>query len=167
MRTTLTILGLAALMLVAAACSSARPSDEPESGLPDESTQLAYAQCMRDNGVDDWPDPKFVDGDWEIRTSEGLDLESPTFKSAEAECARVLALDGPGEANPQDTARTEEEMQRMLDFAKCMREQGIEFPDPHLDEGGISGPAGPIDGDQEGFEKARAICKEQTGEQIP
>jgi hypothetical protein len=160
---------LAALVLLAAACSPDQPAGD-ETGLPGEEGELAHAQCMRDHGID-WPDPEFVDGEWEIRLGDEIDLESPAFKEAEAECAQVRqdAQPDAGDVDdPAERAQLEDEMDRMLTFAACMRDQGIDFPDPQMDDGGtISGPAGPLDGDWDAFDAAKQACEDETGEPMP
>ena len=163
-----TCAAIAVLMVLVAACSPDEPGGDA-SGPPGEAGELAHAQCMRDHGID-WPDPEFVDGEWELRLDDDIDLESPEYKTAEEACAEVRQDGQPeGEGmNPDDRARQEEEMDKMLEFAACMREQGLEFPDPVMDdEGGISGPAGPMDGDWEAFEAAKKACEEQAGEPMP
>jgi hypothetical protein len=160
---------IAAFVLLVAACSPNQPAGG-EAALPGEEGELAHAQCMRDHGID-WPDPEFVDGEWEVRLDEDFDLESPEYKAAEAECAQVrqeAQPEGGDNLNPDERARMEGEMDRMLEFAACMRDQGIEFPDPVMDDNGtISGPAGPMDGDWEAFEAAKSVCEDQAGAPMP
>jgi hypothetical protein len=160
---------LAAFVLLMVACSP----DQPTGGgaaLQGEEAELAHAQCMRDHGID-WPDPEFIDGEWQVRPGEDVDLESPEYKAAVAECAPVRERaqpEGGDDISPDERARLEEEMDGMLEFAACMRDQGIEFPDPVMDDNGtISGPAGPMDGDWEAFEAAKATCEDQTGAPMP
>jgi hypothetical protein len=159
---------IAAFVLLVSACAPAQPAGD-ETGLPGEEAELAHAQCMRDHGID-WPDPEFVDGEWELRLDDDIDLESPAYKAAEAECAQVQqeALPEGNGMNPDERAHMEEEMDRALEFAACMRDQGLDFPDPVMDDNGnISGPAGPMDGDWDAFEAAKAVCEDQTGEPMP
>lgn len=168
MRRKHTMLGmLAALMLLTVACStSGQPPDtEPDDG---EAAALAYSRCMREHGFD-WPDPVLVDGRWDNPVPEGIDPELPAFQDAQTECEAVAwaARGDVGDPNPEDRALMEEEMERMLMFSHCMRDQGIDFPDPEFEEDGISGPAGPLDGDWDAFNKARTVCEEETGAPMP
>lgn len=160
---------LAAMLLMASACSPDRTPDD-DAGPPDEAAELAHAQCMRDHGIN-WPDPEYIDGEWELNLDESVDLESPAFVEAETECAPLRRDGGPdagGVDNPADRAQQEADMEAMLAFASCMREQGIEFPDPQMDdEGNVSGPAGPMDGDWEAFDTAREACEDDTGQPMP
>lgn len=166
MRRSYLMFELLAALLLAGACSD--PPTGTEQGDNREAAALAHAQCMRQHGFD-WPDPVLVDGGWDIRFPEGLDPDAPAYRIAEVECEEVrrAALSQEEGDNPEDRALLEEEMDSMLEFAACMRDQGIEFPDPQFDSGGLSGPAGPMDGDWDAFNAARAICEEQTGEPMP
>jgi hypothetical protein len=169
MRLRYRIVGLvAALALLGSACTSDPPEEEDERGSQ-EAAMLAHAQCMRDHGFD-WPDPVFLDGEWETHY-EGIDLDSPEFQEAEVECERVRmeALPDTGTMDdPGERAQIEAELETMLEFAACMRDQGVDFPDPQLDDSGvISGPAGPADGDWETFEAAREFCEVELNEPMP
>lgn len=159
---------IAAFVLLVTACSPDQPTSG-ETALAQEEGELAHAQCMRDHGID-WPDPEFVDGEWELRLDDDIDLESPEYKEAETECAQVRQEAQPeaNDMNPEERAHMEEEMNRMLEFAACMRDQGVDFPDPLMDDTGtISGPAGPMDGDWDAFEAAKHACEDQAGEPMP
>ncbi|GAA2614567.1 hypothetical protein SMC26_24340 [Actinomadura fulvescens] len=100
----------------------------PSSKKTDELTAMrAFAKCMRDNGIN-MSDPQ-TDGSGGVMTKvEGGSKEkgdSPDkMKAAEAKC-RHLQPDGgkPPKRNPEEIAK-------MRAFAKCMRERGIDMPDP-------------------------------------
>src|SRR5215207_9265459 len=54
--------------------------------------------------------------------------------------AQVASLGGASGVTSTTAAQTEADTQQaMLDFAKCMREQGIDMPDPEFDESGKGG----------------------------
>jgi hypothetical protein len=168
----LTIGLLAGLVaLVGTACSPDNPDnpDDTDEGEGQEAAMLAYAECMRDFGFD-WPDPVLVDGEWRV-DYDGIDLESPEYREAEVECERVRqeALpDSDTVDDPAGRAEIEAELELMLEFAGCMRDEGIDFPDPQIDDDGvISGPAGPADGDWDSFNAARASCEEELNEPMP
>lgn len=155
---------LMAAMLLAVGC--ANPPSDNETGDDGETAALAYAECMREHGFD-WPDPVQIDGGWDIRTPEGIDPDSTQFQAAQTECDQVYQAALPDEnSSPEDRALMEEQMEGMLEFAACMRDQGIDFPDPQFEGDAISGPAGPLDGDWESFDAAREICEEETGETL-
>lgn len=48
---------------------------------------IAHAQCMRDHGVPDFPDPTFpASGGIEIQIGPGVNVNSPAYKQAQAAC---------------------------------------------------------------------------------
>lgn len=161
---------LLAVVMLASACSDDPNPDDADNNTPDEAVELAHAQCMRDHGID-WPDPVLAEGEWQIRPGPGVDPDSASFIEAEAACARLRREAEPDEAdvlNPADRAELEDEMEAMLAFATCMRDHGVEFPDPQFDgAGGIEGPAGPADGDWDTFNAAREVCEDETGGPMP
>jgi len=107
--------------------SSAATGDgaaSPGSGSP-ETAALALAECMRANGVPNFPDPK-AGGGFLFHTGTGVDPSSPAFKAAQAKCKRFLP-EGPGSGSPP-SAQT---LAHYLTIAKCMRRHSIsDFPDP-------------------------------------
>ncbi|MFI0487312.1 hypothetical protein [Actinomadura sp. 9N215] len=63
---------------------------KPEKPKPEEIAKMrAFSQCMRDNGIGEFPDPK-PDGSMLLKAGKdtGLDPESPKFKSAQKACAK-------------------------------------------------------------------------------
>jgi hypothetical protein len=88
----------------------------------DSTKAVKYAECMRKNGVPEFPDP--VDGKVQLKAKKGsaLDPESPQFKAAEQAC-KAFAPNGAVSGGQADPA--------MLKFAQCMRKNGVpNFPDP-------------------------------------
>jgi hypothetical protein len=48
---------------------------------------IAHAQCLREHGVPNYPDPTFpTDGGIEIQTGPGVNTQSPAFQQAEKTC---------------------------------------------------------------------------------
>jgi hypothetical protein len=106
-----------------------------------------FARCMRENGVD-MPDPG-ADGGGVI-TLDGSTDEGAMDAAFEA-CKEFLPDGGePAKPSPEDL-----EAQRK--YAQCMREQGIDMPDP--DPNGGMSMAGEV-GDIEAFEAALEACDE-------
>jgi hypothetical protein len=107
-----------------AASSSGAGPGGPGSGSP-EAAALAFAGCMRTNGVPDFPDPT-AGGGFRFRSGAGVDPSSPAFKAAQAKCKKFLPP-GPG-SGPPPSAKT---LAHFLTVARCMRGRGVpEFPDP-------------------------------------
>lgn len=85
---------------------------------------LAWAQCMRENGVPEFPDPD-SQGRILINPPGSIDPDSVEFQKASEACLH-LAPEGWGETevDPGD-------QEVMLEFARCMRENGLpDYPDP-------------------------------------
>jgi hypothetical protein len=78
-----------------AACKEIREAMEP-SEPPSEEEQkemkeaaLAHAQCMRDHGIEKFPDPTFsADGGMQVRIDKrsGIDPQDPDFQKAQEAC---------------------------------------------------------------------------------
>jgi hypothetical protein len=64
------------------------------------------AQCMRDNGVPEFPDPS-EDGGIQVQASPGshMNPDDPTFKAAEEACAKYRPAPPSGEAPGANTGR--------------------------------------------------------------
>ena len=71
---------------------------------------------------------------------------------------RVASLDGRGR---QASGAPTDERKAMLAFARCMREHGVELPDPQAGEGGavIRPGAGPSSADAGEFQEAEKQCR--------
>ena len=87
---------------------------------------LAYARCMRANGVTNFPDPR-AGGGFDFHPSLGV-ISSPVLKAAQAKCAKLIPGGGlPGSGSPP-SAQTLGKLRRI---AVCMRQHGVpQFPDP-------------------------------------
>lgn len=128
----LVVLGVLALTGVAVVLAlTAWDSSEPSSAVAEDGTEqavLAFAQCMRDNGVPSFPDPVAQpDGSFGFPRPQDVDpvVMDAALDSCQAELeAAGLRVAGPGAQDP-------EVEDAILDFSRCMRENGIpEFPDP-------------------------------------
>jgi len=117
----------AAVVFVAVALAACGNGQDPD-GAPTADAQDAgrlYAQCMRDNGVPDFPDPG-PDGRFTGQAHE--DQDDPKFQAATEAC-RDLAPGGEHE-NTGDP----EFVDQARDYAQCMRDNGVsDFPDPDAD----------------------------------
>ncbi|MEV6965040.1 hypothetical protein AB0M47_07970 [Hamadaea sp. NPDC051192] len=111
---------------VASANGTSSPSATAgATGAVDEKARaLQFAKCMRENGLPDWPDPKFSDGG-------GVDLSAPDGADpAKVDVAMQKCkpyLPNGGEPQKLDPAR----LDQLRKYAQCMREHGLKnFPDP-------------------------------------
>ena len=132
---------------------------------------LDFARCMRQHGVD-MPDPEVDDqGRIRVRIGPGQGGKRPDPAKLEAAQKACGSLMGGGDGDRQiDPA----ERDAMVDFARCMREHGIDMPDPTGD--GLTvrrGDKGGPDPESEEFKAAERACdhllanlgrpKEQSG----
>jgi hypothetical protein len=74
------------------ACEYLLPqNDDPDAPQPDTEAMLAYAQCMRDNGIANFPDPTSngfeLDGD-------AVGIDTPQFHAADEACQHLLGEGG-------------------------------------------------------------------------
>jgi hypothetical protein len=128
----------------------------------DEETILAFAACMRDNGVEDFEDPDFsADGSLRFRGGGELtDVDPETMRAAFEACQSHLEGLAFG---PSSTDFTEIE-DRLVEFSGCMRDNGFDMPDPDFSNfgqgGGRSGLFGEdgIDPDDPVFQSALEAC---------
>jgi hypothetical protein len=123
---------LAALAIVAvigAGCSN-EPAENGAAGNAAASREqgVKFAQCMRDNGVSGFPDPDAsggltIDG---VLNGSSLDPNAPVWTAAIGTCKD---LQPPGFTGDKNVSA--EEQQTRLEFAQCIRENGVkDFPDP-------------------------------------
>jgi hypothetical protein len=135
MKTRLFLIALAATASLAACGAEDDPSKASSPGQTREAANkkamLAYASCMRKNGVD-MPDPQFSGG----RVTQKM--KSPgspeKMRTAEKACSKYRSQIKAPEMSAEDK---EEFKKGALQNARCMRDHGIEnFPDPTFDENG-------------------------------
>jgi hypothetical protein len=130
---TRTLRALAALAMIAAigaGCSKGPAQAGASGGTTNHEQAVKFAQCMRDNGVREFPDPDpsgelTIDA---IANGTSIDLNTAVFKLALNACKD---LEPPGfTGNPRSTQQQE----AALKFAQCIRDNGVkDFPDPTPD----------------------------------
>lgn len=140
---------LAALTLLVAACGSSS-SDEAAPAAEREQA-LEFAQCMRDNGVPDFPDP---DVNGRLRGPGHEAGGDPKFRAAQEAC-RDLAPGGEHEKLGDPAF-----VKQMREFSQCMRANGVpDFPDPDPD-GRLRGAGHEQRGDPK-FRAAMDTCRQK------
>jgi hypothetical protein len=121
-------------------------SAAPQSSVPTdpEEAQLAFAECMREHGID-MPDPGQAEGGMMIQR-DASDGDQEEFEAAMADCERFL--DAVRREIVDDPELQAEMQEQMLELTECMREHGIDMPDPQFsDDGDFSVQfGGPDDG---------------------
>lgn len=83
---------------------------------------------------------------------------SPSFGSAAAAVA-LLVLSACGAAGGENTAPPDEDAQALV-FAECMRDNGIDMPDPGPGQQGLTDAFQAIAGDQATVQQAIAACED-------
>jgi hypothetical protein len=132
-RRPLAALGLIAMVVPISACGSSGPAATSTSGSAPNSTAgnaqkaVKFAECMRSNGVSQFPDPSpsgqfTIDG---VVNGSSLDPSAPAFEQAMNACKNLEPTGFTGSRrSPQQTAAA-------LKFAQCIRTNGVpDFPDP-------------------------------------
>jgi hypothetical protein len=121
---------IAMVALIGVGCSN-EPSETgtDSSGANKNATKaVKFAECMRDNGVPEFPDPDAsggltIDG---VLNGSSLDSSTPAWKQAIGACKD---LQPPGFTGDEEVSAEEQETR--LEFAQCIRDNGVEdFPDP-------------------------------------
>ena len=116
----------------------------------DEDKMRDFAKCMREHGID-MPEPG-PDGRIEARAIGGPEDGGKMQKADEA-CRSLL----PNGGKPKPLSPEELDKQRQI--AKCMRDHGVDMPDPDPNEPGkitINGGPGP---DSQAFKDAQSACQ--------
>ncbi|MFG2002758.1 hypothetical protein ACGFNU_26720 [Spirillospora sp. NPDC048911] len=152
------VLGLVALGLVLAGCGGAEGSGvasaggtavsaSPSASLSAEEADLKFAQCMRENGVN-VPDPKPGTDRRDVRLGKGIDRSK--LEGAMKKCRPFLEAGG-----KMPDLKDPKVRDAMTKFAQCMRQNGVDMPDPGPD-GFFKMPTGVS---EEKARKAREACR--------
>jgi hypothetical protein len=126
-----TVMGTVAAALCTACGSSPAPVPANAAAGGPGAQAFAYARCMRQHGVGDFPDPKVTTsaggGNVQIAMMAPASVgNSPAYKSADKACRGILPK--PGSAGPDHQGPSK---QVVLAFAQCLRSHGLTgFPDP-------------------------------------
>lgn len=150
--------------LALAACGDDATSSSSGEGTPRDRAldgALKFARCMRSNGID-MPDPQ-TGGNGLVRIGPGPgkggtggpDPGDPKFRAADEKCRKHLEAGG--------EARREmppEHRDAFVAYARCMREQGVNMPDPDP-RGGLvfrAGDPGAPNPESAAFRRADKVC---------
>jgi hypothetical protein len=117
--------GVASLDGSASGGDSTETSDEEADR---EEALLEFAECMRDNGID-MPDPQVGEGGGVLFQGPGGGRNNEEdFNAAMEACQDLLPRGGEAPDEQQQAAMQD----AMLEFAQCMRAEGIDMPDPEF-----------------------------------
>jgi hypothetical protein len=155
----------AGLILALTAWNSSESDPSSAAASDAEQAMLAFAQCMRDNGVPSFPDPVArPDGSFGFERPQGVPASA--LDDALASCQSELQATGLGlgPAAQDDT----DVQDGLLRFSRCMRENGVaEFPDPKPGSDLLSGLHGLFEGIDQGsprVQKAIQSCESILGQ---
>jgi ABC-type glycerol-3-phosphate transport system substrate-binding protein len=143
-RSPLLLAAVGAALALGACGSSDDATDSTASGAKGQDKAfegaLKFSKCMRDHGIG-MPDPQRV-GKGGIKLSGGkANFNDPKMKSAQSACQKYMQIGGGETIDPAKRAKLQE---AALSYARCMRGQGVDMPDPKLaGNGGLSFQAGP------------------------
>lgn len=145
---------LAMVGLISAGCANAPAATSTGDSTATHDKAVRFAECMRDNGVTEFPDPD-ASGTFKygIKAGSSLDPSTAAWKRAIAACKD---LEPPGALGGGQLSA--QELRARLEFAQCMRDHGVtDFPDPAPD-----GPLIDVRGARSipGFQAAVDTCRD-------
>ncbi|GAA1910017.1 hypothetical protein GCM10009837_37990 [Streptomyces durmitorensis] len=152
-RSTAIASGFAALALFAGACSSGGgdSSQDKADGGKGKQADAAFKEreCLRKHGLK-VPEPK-AGGDTNGVTIGG-DMSKEKMQAALKACTKGGGAGG-GKVSQADK-------DKMLKYARCMRENGFNMPDPKFDGGAMEAQKMPEGAEAKKMEKAAKACKD-------
>lgn len=133
MRGRLTVATLLAILAVTMATACADDNTPGVASMGPASSSAggpgpdAFSRCMRDNGVD-LDDGAFVSDDFNNASGWVEQTQPPDLQRRQHEALEKCRQYLPDGGNPQPMSA--EELDRARAIAKCMREAGVDYPDP-------------------------------------
>jgi hypothetical protein len=158
---------VAAVLTTSALGLAACGGDDPAGASPSASrekqmrdAQLNFARCMREHGID-MPDPK--PGENGIRLSVPVGTSPDKVDAADKACQKYMEKVKPPEMSE---AQQKEFRDAALAHSRCMREHGVDIPDPTFGPNGTAtikiergkGGSG-VDPDSPRFQTAQKACE--------
>jgi hypothetical protein len=147
---------VAQLGTTATQASAASASGGSSTSGPTVAQAVAYADCMRSNGVPDWPDPDSSGVfDKSKLTLQQLGVSGSRLQSAQTACKHLA----PNGGQPPNQSQLQQMKTQALQFSRCVRAHGVpNFPDPDS-AGRIPDPASVgIDQGAPKFQAANQAC---------
>ena len=162
---------LLAIALIApplAACGSSSPGSSLTASAK-QGSMIGFANCMRANGVPNFPDPSGRGLQLVVTPSgtsvNGTAVNGPAFQSAMKTCRSKLPNGG------QPPALTASRRNAMLRFGQCMRSHGVPgFPDPTFNGNRVGiriQPGAGVDPSSPAFKRAQASCGPLVQKALP
>jgi hypothetical protein len=148
------------------AAGAAGAATDAEAEAEREDSLLAYADCMRENGVD-LPALERNDRGEAILPLRDESYADEDFPDADETCSPLLGSIIAPDITPAEQARRHD---RALANVRCMREHGINLPDPDPRAAGftvLEDDGRPIDLDDPDFVAANEACADAQPAEPP
>jgi hypothetical protein len=136
-RSPLLLIAAVGAALALGACGSS--DDNGGSGASAKSQQdkafdgaLKFAKCMRDHGID-VPDPQRTGTGGIKQTINGRPGSKAKMDAAQKDCQKYMQIGGGRAPSAAEQAKAKD---AMLAYAKCMRDNGVNMPDPKFSNSG-------------------------------
>lgn len=129
-RTLRPLAALALVILISAGCSHAPAGTGGNNNTSNHDKAVKFAECMRNNGVSQFPDPNAsgaftIDG---VVNGSSLDPTTAAWQNAINACKDLEP------AGFMGTKRSAQQQEAAVKFAQCVRDNGVkDFPDPTPD----------------------------------
>ncbi|MCT6778306.1 hypothetical protein LXH09_16890 [Streptomyces sp. CS7] len=145
----------AALALTATACSGDGGGTKGGGSASDskktkEDQALEHRKCLREQGLD-IPEPKPGENGMGV-TIDGGSMGKEKMEKAFKACEDKAVGGGPKEM-------TQAEKDKAVAYARCMRQNGFDMPDPKFDGGAMQAAPALKPKDMKKFEKANKACE--------
>jgi hypothetical protein len=151
----------AATVVGLAACGGGSGDDADSARAKAQDAGIKFARCMRAHGVS-VADPKGPGISFHFEGSNPTALQT-----AQQACEHFLR----DSAKAPSAAQAQKVKDNALKFAHCMRDHGVDFPDPQFSAGGkvtmrLGGPGGP-NPDDPTLQAAQRACQHFMGPPPP
>ena len=144
--------------------TTASTSSNSSAALVEGNGALAFARCMRANGLPKWPDPESSGVFDKSKLRAAGYTEAQTRAVEDGPCNAVLPSAGPV---PAPTISVQQQ-QDYIDAVACMRSHGItNFPDPTFSDGHVSFSPQPGLTESPLFTQAQHICQRLIPSGLP
>ena len=158
----------ASVARLSAAATTTTASTAPAVSASDLSAEaLAFARCMRTNGLPNWPDP-MSNGAFDKSKLQAAGYSVAQTRSVEdGPCKNLLPTAAPRQSTSQTI--TTQQQHDYINAIACMRSHGFSnFPDPTFSDGHVTlVPPPGVDTNSTEFTTAEHICQQLIPAGLP
>jgi hypothetical protein len=128
------LVAVAAAALALGACGGSDDNGGGSGSQQDKAFQgaLKFAKCMREHGID-MPDPQRTGSGGIKQTVNGKPGSRAAMEAAQKACQKYMQIGGGKAPSAAEQAKVKD---AMLAYAKCMRDNGVDMPDPKFSGSG-------------------------------